>query len=154
MTQYSTTADICVELDFNKAGFLSENPPKVIDELTPYFKLYNPDYWVAELKVSELKIHFDVDVSHSPAYLSDVTGGSPEEHSDERTVTHAELIITADAPDGTEIKHVHEWAYGKNAPAYENRIIYALQNAFAKTIQEAEVRYPEPDDKYDTDPRV
>ena len=149
MTQYSTTDEICFQLDINDAGFLSENPPKVIDELTPYFKLYNPDYWVAELK-----IHFDVDVSHSPAYWSDVTGGSPEEHSDERTVTHAELIITADAPDGTEIKHVHEWAYGKNAPEYENRIIYAIQDAFAKTIQESEVHFPEPDDKYDTDPRV
>ena len=149
MTQYSTTADICVELDFNKDGFLSENPPKVIAELTPYFKLYNPDYWVAELK-----IHFDVDVSPSPAYWSDVTGGSPEEHSDERTVTHAELIFTADAPDGTKIEHVHGWAYGKNATDYENYIVYALQDAFVKTIQAAEVHFPEPDDKYDTDPRV
>ena len=172
MTQYSTTDEICFQLDINDAGFLSENPPKVIYELTPYFKLYNPDYWVAELKVAELKIHFDVDVSHSPAYWSDVTGGSPEEHSDERTVTHAELILTAEAvqPKGIlldpnnlkfplsrpteEIKHVHEWAYGKNAPEYENRIIYAIQDAFAKTIQESEVHFPEPDDKYDTAPRV
>ena len=162
MTEYSTTAEICFQLDINDDGYLAENRAKVIDELYPYFELYNPDYWVAELK-----IHFDVDVSYSPAYWSDVTGGSPEEHSDERTVTHAELILTAKAvhprsfldPPGLkrpteEIKHVHEWAYGKNSPAYKNRIIYAIQDAFAKRIQEAEVRYPEPDDKYATDPRV
>ena len=149
MTEYSTTGEICFPLEDYDDGFLNENGTKIIDELTPYFKLYTPDYWFAELKID-----FDVDVSHSPAYWSDVTGGSPEEYDDERTVTHAELLFTANAPDGTKIEHVHRWAYSKNATDYENYIVYALQDAFAKTIQEAEVHFPEPDDKYDTDPRV
>ena len=153
MTQHSTTDEICFELDFNKDGYLSENPPKVIDELTPYFKLYNPDYWLPTLTIC-----FDVDVSYSPAYWSDVTGGSPEEYDDERTVTHAELMLQnwmiSDGPANPGFEHVHKWSLSKHARSHENRIIYALQDAFAKTIQEAEVRFPEPDDKYATDPRV
>ena len=149
MTQYSTTSEICVELDFNKDGYLSENPSKVIDELTPYFTLYNPDYWLPTLTIC-----FDVDVSYSPAYWSDVTGGSPEEYDDERTVTHAELLLQSWLINDSVQEHEYKWSPTKHARSHNNRIIYALQNAFAKTIQEAEVRYPEPDDKYATDPRV
>ena len=150
MTQYSTTADICVELDFNKDGFLSENPTKVIKELWPYFTLYN---YECENWLPTLTIYFDVDVSYSPAYWSDVTGGSPEEYDDERTVTHAKLLLKTWLNASVQ-KHEYKWSLTKHARSHNNRIIYALQNAFAKTIQEAEVRYPAPDDKYDTDPRV
>ena len=149
MTQYSTTSEICVELDFNKDGFLSENPIKVIKELLPYFTLYNHEYWLPTLT-----IYFDVDVSYSPAYWSDVTGGSPEEYDDERTVTHAELLLQSWMINDSVKEHEYKWSPTKHARSHNNRIIYALQNAFAKTIQEAEVRYPEPDDKYATDPRV
>ena len=149
MTQYSTTSEICVELDFNKDGYLSENPSKVIKELWPYFKLYNPDYWLPTLTIC-----FDVDVSYSPAYWSDVTGGSPEEYDDERTVTHAELLLQSWLINDSVQEHEYKWSPTKHARSHNNRIIYALQDAFAKTIQEAEVRYPEPDDKYATDPRV